>query len=448
MTIPPSIDRQTFLGNVRRSGLLSEADLAQVSDRLPETNRGRVVARALVELGVLTRFQAERLLAGRTTGFLLGHYRILDQLGRGGMGHVFKAQHVQMGRIVALKILAPNLVRTSQAQELFAREMMAAAHLNHPNIVTALDANEVNGRYYLVLEFVDGPNLEQLVKQQGPLPTGLACDYILQAANGLQAAHSAGIVHRDVKPANLLVHRPGQGGDVPGLVKVSDFGLARLHDSVEGKAVRTILVKENTVMGTPDFLSPEQARSLHKLDSRADLYSLGCTFFFLLTGRPPFAGGSPLEKIIRQGTEQPPRLTDLRPDVSVEVEQILDRLLAKRPDDRFQTAAELAAALQPWAVSGPIPWAPPSAVPLSIEAGLTPLNGETPPTSEGEADPRDDFAALSASVPEEALPAPPAECVLALREESERRRRLARAWLTTGIIVGNALFWWAFLCWL
>ena len=307
MAVPLSIDRQTFLGNVRSSGLLSEADLERVGSRLPPTQRGRVIARALVDMGVLTRFQAERLLAGRTAGFFLGQYRILDELGRGGMGRVFKAHHGQMDRIVALKVLAPRSSRPSRLDDLFAHEMMAAAKLNHPNIVTALDANEVNGRYDLVLEFVDGPNLEQLVRQQGPLSVGLACDYILQAANGLQAAHAAGIVHRDIKPANLLLHRPGLGNDVPGLVKVSDFGLARLHEPGTTEPAGTILAKPNTVMGTPDYLSPEQARCLHTVDIRSDLYSLGCTFFFLLTGRSPFAGGTALEKIIRHGTVPPPR---------------------------------------------------------------------------------------------------------------------------------------------
>ena len=448
MTVPLAINRHAFLSNVRRSGLLSDADLARVSERLPASDRGRVAARALVELGLLTRFQAERLLAGRTAGFVLGQYRILDQLGRGGMGRVFKAQHVQMGRVVAIKVLAPHVVKTATAQDLFAREVMAISQINHPNIVTALDANEMNGRFYLVLEFVDGPNLEQLVRQQGPLSVGLACDYILQAANGLQAAHAVGVVHRDVKPANLLLHRPGLSDDAPGLVKVSDFGLARLLDADAKKPAGTILVKENTVMGTPDYLSPEQARNLHKVDIRGDLYSLGCTFFFLLTGQPPFPGGTALEKIIRHNREEPPRLTDLRPDVPADVVKILDRLLAKHPDDRFQTPAGLAAALQPWAVSGPMPWAPPSSAATIIDADATPLNADASSLVDGDSDPFDDLAALSARVPEEALLVPPLECVLALREEEARRRRVRRASWSAVIVLANALLWWAIICWL
>src|SRR5262249_44838474 len=157
-------------------------------------------------------------------------------------------------------------------------------------------------RYYLVLEYVDGPNLDQLVRQQGPLPVGLACDYIKQTANGLRAAHALGMVHRDIKPSNLLVQRRGLHEDAPGLIKINDFGLARLHaPEVSADAPNhagTILVKQNTVMGTPDYLSPEQARDLHSADIRSDLYSLGCTFYYLLTGRVVFPGGTPLEKLL------------------------------------------------------------------------------------------------------------------------------------------------------
>ena len=186
MPAPPQIDRQTFLANVCQSGLLTAEETANVEKDLPPSNRGRSIARVFVEKGLLTRFQAERLLVNRTAGFLLGQYRILDQIGRGGMGRVFKAEHRTMGRIVALKVLAPDLLRTGRAQEMFLREVCAAAQLVHPNIVTAYDANEIDGRYFLVLEYVDGPNLEQLVRRQGPLPVGQACDYVRQIAHGLQ----------------------------------------------------------------------------------------------------------------------------------------------------------------------------------------------------------------------------------------------------------------------
>jgi serine/threonine-protein kinase len=354
--------RDAFLENLRQSGLLSDAQLAEVAPKLPDSSRGRVVARALVELGLLTKFQAERILVGRTAGFQLGQYRILDQLGRGGMGRVFKAHHRTMNRTVALKVLAPAVMQSERARDLYLREVRAAAQLNHPNIVAAYDANEGDGRYYLVLEFVDGPNLEQLVRDNGPLPVSQACDYVRQAALGLQCAHERGMVHRDVKPGNLLLQRGGLDGKSPDVVKISDFGLARLQapDAInDGEApIGTIMTKENMVMGTPDYLSPEQARSLHSTDIRSDLYSLGCAFYFLLTGQVPFPGGKIVEKLVRHGTEKPKPVVELRPVVPAEVAAIVNRLMAKHPNDRFQTPAELAAALAPFAVSGATPWAP------------------------------------------------------------------------------------------
>ena len=316
MPAPQQMDRRTFLAQVRQSGLLTDEELMKAEKHLPVSNRGRSIARNFIEKGLLTRFQAERLLVGRTAGFLLGQYRVLDQIGRGGMGRVFKAEHRTMGRIVALKVLAPDPLRTDRAQELFLHEVRAAAQLVHPNIVTAYDANEIDGRYFLVLEYVDGPNLEQLVRRQGPLPVGQACDYVRQIAVGLQCAHLLGMVHRDVKPANILVQRRGLNGDDVGLVKISDFGLARLSNPNAADEFSdhpgTILTKDNTVSGTPDYLSPEQAQSLHKTDIRSDLYSVGCTFYFLLTGQVVFPGGGTLDKLIRHGAEKAADVRDAR----------------------------------------------------------------------------------------------------------------------------------------
>jgi serine/threonine protein kinase len=364
MPAPPSIDRQTFLTYLRQSGLVENQDVDNLAKQYANISRTRTLARKLVEDGILTRFQAERLLMGRTAGFQLGQYRILEQIGRGGMGRVYRAEHRTMRRQVAIKVLAPELLSTDRAIELFLHEVRAIAQVQHPNIVTAYDANELNGRYYLVLEFVDGPNLDQLVRQQGPLPVGLACDYIRQAALGLQCAHQLGMVHRDIKPANLLVQLRGQSDPTsPGLVKVSDFGLARLgqpQSDYHGLEPRsTIMTRDNTVMGTPDYLSPEQSRSLRKTDIRSDLYSLGCTFRFLLTGQVPFPGGTALEKIIRHATEAPLPISAFRSDVPPEVEKIVTRLMAKHPDERFATPSELVEALRPYAVSSPTPWAKP-----------------------------------------------------------------------------------------
>jgi serine/threonine protein kinase len=314
------------------------------------------VARALVEQGLLTRFQAELLLIGRTSGFLLGQYRILDQVGKGGMGRVFRAIHQPMGRVVALKVLAPQHFNTERARELFEREVRATGQLMHPNIVTAYDAGCVDRRHYLAMEFVDGPNLEQLLRERGPLPVGLTCDLMRQAAEGLQYAFEMGMVHRDIKPSNLLVQR-GHNAGGPCVVKILDFGLARLHQPTRtGPRHGTILAPDNTVMGTPDYLSPEQSRNLHAVDIRSDLYSLGCTFYHLLSGQVPYPGGTSLEKLVRHASDEVVPIQALRPDVSDDVAAIIARLMAKGPAERFQTPAELAAALAPFCEAGPTEW--------------------------------------------------------------------------------------------
>jgi serine/threonine-protein kinase len=369
MATPQHVTRRTFLSNVKRSGLLTREQYLEAKQLAPDSERGRVLARLLVEKGWLTRFQAERILIGRTGGFHLDSYVILDELGRGGMGRVYKAWHRTMGRIVALKILAPGLTQNERAQELFLREVRAIAQLVHPNIVTAYDANKAGDRYYLVLEYVDGPNLDQLVKARGPLSIGQACDYIRQAAQGLQAAHVLGMVHRDIKPANILVQGRTADGS-PGLVKISDFGLARLVDPpTDGHPLGTILARPNTVMGTPDFLSPEQARNLHRTDIRSDLYSLGCTFYYLLTGQVPFPAGSSMEKLIRHTLEEPTPVEELRPDTPPEIVAVVRKLMAKRPEHRYQTPAEVVQILEPYSVSGPTPWEPPRQI-LDVDVEL------------------------------------------------------------------------------
>jgi serine/threonine protein kinase len=368
------MDRQTFLSNLRQSGLVTGEQMAKVVPRLPDTNKGVILARALIEHGLLTRFQAELLLVGRTSGFHLGQYRILDHLGRGGMGRVFKAEHQTMNRVVAIKVLAPHLVKTPKAQQLFQREVRAAAKLVHPNIVTAYDANQIGDRCYLVMEFVDGPNLEQLVRHQGPLPVGLACDFIRQTAAGLQYAHEVGMVHRDIKPANLLAQRPAGGSPYTSCsIKILDFGLARLHTMTPDgtPAGDSIMSAENTVLGTPDYLSPEQARNLHQVDIRSDLYSVGCTFYYLLSGRVPFPGGTTLEKLVRHTTETPTPVEQLRPDVSPAVAAVVRRLMAKDPRQRYQTPAELVATLAPFAAQAPTPMALPVAMVAQPAGGST-----------------------------------------------------------------------------
>jgi serine/threonine-protein kinase len=435
----PSVTRQTFLANLRQSGLLSAEQLEAAAQTQPEITRGRLVARTLVAQGVLTKFQAEQLLAGRTSGFFLGPYRILDQLGQGGMGRVYKAQHRTLGRIVALKALAPCTLKSTRAQDLFLREVRAIAQVVHPNIVTAFDADRAaNGRYYLVMEYVNGPNLDQLVREQGPLAVGQACAFLRQVALGLQHAHERGLIHRDIKPANLLLQPAGNGGQTAGLVKISDFGLARLGEptDVPENSPGTILLKQNRVLGTPDYLSPEQARDLHGTDIRADLYSLGCTFYFLLTGQVPFPGGSTLEKLIRHGTEEPVPVERLRPDVPPAVASIVRRLMAKKPEDRFQTAAEVAAAVTPFAADNPGTWSRgepggPFADPLPTpDAGAGPISdaGLDLSATAGEAQALVGTLPLAPAVTPHPLRAALSSVRLADALRARQRRRAALLW--------------------
>jgi serine/threonine protein kinase len=358
------MDRGTFLRHLRESRLYSEQEFDAAAARLPESDQARVLARALIAQGLLTRFQARQLLNGKGKKLVLGQYRLLDYLGRGATGRVFKAMHTVMRRVVAIKVLSSNILAAGEDLYLFRREIRAAAQLQHPNIIAAYDAEEAKGAPFLVMEYAEGPNLQELLKKQGPLPIGLACELMRQAAEALQYAHEKGIVHRDIKPANLLVTRlvgfagPAVGADsgaeassspaLPPLLKILDFGLARLHGAMTSSGADTIRAKTGTLLGTIDYISPEQTNSIHDVDIRSDLYSLGCTFYHLLAGRVPFAGETAMEKLVKHLMEQPVPLQEVRPEVPPAVASIVLRLMAKDRYQRFQSPAELACALAPW----------------------------------------------------------------------------------------------------
>jgi hypothetical protein len=291
---------------------------------------------------------------------LAGHarYRVCRLLGRGGMGAVYQAEHALMERPVALKVLRPGLLPDPDAVARFRQEVRAAARLHHPNLVAALDADQAGPVTFLVMEYVEGQSLAERVATRGPLPAAEACEYARQAALGLQHAHERGMVHRDVKPANLMLTRQGQ-------VKVLDFGLARLlreqaPAGVESTVLRAAegqaaaLTGPGVVMGTLDYVAPEQARDSRGADARADIYSLGCTLYFLLTGQVPFPAPNAAEKLARLLSEDPAALADLRPDLPAGLAGVVVRMMAKRPEHRYQTAREAADALAPFsAPSGP-----------------------------------------------------------------------------------------------
>jgi serine/threonine protein kinase len=272
----------------------------------------------------------------------IDEYRLLEKIGEGGMGAVFKAVHLRLEKVVAVKLLLAGRADDPQAVARFRREMRAVGRLNHPHIVRATDAGEADGYHFLAMDFVEGIDLARLVKARGPLPVAAACELVRQAALGLQHAHEHGLVHRDIKPSNLMLGRDGR-------VQVLDLGLARLHAN---RQAGDELTTPDQIMGTLDYMAPEQAGGAHGVDIRADIYSLGCTLYQLLTGRPPFAGPQfvhPAQKLAAHLHFPPPPLQGQRPHVPAALAAVVARMLAKQPADRFATPAEVANALAPFA---------------------------------------------------------------------------------------------------
>jgi len=333
-----------FLDMLRRSGLVERERLARVLAEVkgeggnePGTDGPRL-ADKLVEEGLLTPWHRENLLRGRYKGFFIKKYKLLDLLGAGGMSHVYLAEHTLMQRRVAIKVLPKNRVKDSSYLGRFHREARAAAVLDHRNIVRAYDVDNDGDVHFLVMEYVEGRDLQTIVRSDGPLDYARAADYIRQAAEGLDHAHHAGLIHRDVKPANLLVDRHN-------VVKVLDLGLAKFAE--EGQASLTVAYDEN-VLGTADYLAPEQAINSHGVDARADIYSLGCSLYFLLTGQPPFPEGTLPQRLLMHQKSPPPDIRLKRPDAPEDLLEICLRMMAKRPAARFQSAREVADTLSEW----------------------------------------------------------------------------------------------------
>jgi serine/threonine-protein kinase len=333
---------------LRRLGLLEPAQ-AEECDRLQQLHgEPRALARELIRRGWLTPYQANQLFQGRAAELVFDSYVILERLGERGMGAVFKARNRKLGRVVALKVLRKDWLESETMVRRFLREIQAASQLSHPNIVRALDAGKAGGTHFFAMEYVEGRDLARLVKEERggrPLPIDEACDYARQVALGLQHAHERGLVHRDIKPANLLLTK-AQGSQSPGLVKILDMGLARVRHLAESEESVTTLTREGSVMGTPDYMAPEQTLDSHGVDIRADLYSLGCTLYYLLAARVPFPGGSLGQKIAKHQMKEAAPVESLRPEVPPAVAALVRRLMAKRPEDRYQTPGQLAAALE------------------------------------------------------------------------------------------------------
>jgi serine/threonine-protein kinase len=293
-------------------------------------------ATRLVQAGILTPFQAKLILQGKHRGFKLGPYRILNQIGAGGMGQVFLAEHAQLRRKIALKVLPARQALDPANVDRFYQEARAAAALDHPNIVHAYDVACDKGTHFLVLEYIDGTTLDRMLASRGRLAVGEAVSYAVQAAAGLQHAHDQGVAHRDIKPANLLVGRDG-------IVKILDLGLAQFFE--DGGSSGTGLGRG--VMVTTDYAAPEQLTDCAAADHRADIYNLGATLYHLLTGRPPFEGTTAAKMLAHQLADPDP-VCAVNPDVPEALSAVVGAMLAKSPADRPQTAAEVAQALMPF----------------------------------------------------------------------------------------------------
>jgi serine/threonine protein kinase len=352
--MPAPSTAEEFLDLVLKSGLVPETRLFgylnDLRTRTPLPADLNQLAGLLIRDGVLTYFQAEQFLLGKWRRFSIGNYKVLERLGSGAMGTVYLCEHPLAHRRVAVKVLPIDRAEDPAALERFYREARALAALDHPNIPRAYDIAQDGGLHFLVMEHVDGPSLREIVEKTGPMNVSRAAHYIRQGALALQhAREAAGIVHRDVEPSNILVDRSG-------VVKLIDMGLARFfHDEED------IITKkyDEVVLGTPDYLSPEQALDSHSVDGRADIYGLGATFYYCLAGAPPFPEGSIAQKLIWHQVRQPKPIRELRPDVPEGMAAVLDRMMAKHPAQRYHTALAVAEALAPWTQT-PIPPPPES----------------------------------------------------------------------------------------
>jgi serine/threonine protein kinase len=321
---------------VRKSELVASARLDAFLRQLrPTPATPADLASLLVGDGLLTQWQADLLLAGKWRGFHVAEYRVLRPLGAGAMASVYLCDHPADGRKVAVKVLNKQNSDDSEVLKRFEREGRTVSALDHPNIVRAYEAGLDEKRHFLVMEYIDGCNLMQYVEKNGPPEIAVACNWIRQAAIGLQHIHEMYLVHRDIKPANLLV-------DSKGTVKIFDMGLAKIF----GDDNNTVLTKR--VVGTADFIAPEQTYDSHGVDIRADIYSLGLTFYYVLTGEIPFGAGTVVQKILAQRTKEPMPIMELRPEVPPFLAAIVDRMIAKDPGYRYQTPAEVIEALEPW----------------------------------------------------------------------------------------------------
>ncbi len=338
MSVPTSVEELFQL--IRKSGMIEDQRLTGYVQRR-QSGRGmatdpREAAEDMIRDGLITNFQAEQFLLGKWRGFTIGKYKLLERIGVGGMGQVFLCEHLFMKRRVAIKVLPPAKAEQPAALGRFYREARAAGSLEHPNIVRTHDIDQDGNLHFIVMEFVDGSNLLDMVKKFGPMDINRATDYMRQVSDGLQFAHSAGLIHRDVKPGNVLIDRVGHA-------KLLDMGLARFYNDQADNL--TVKYDDKIVLGTADYVAPEQVANSHGVDTRADIYALGASYYFLLAGHPPFPSGTVSQKLLWHRTKEPTPIRQVRPEVSEDMAKVLARMMAKDPAARYQTPGEVAADL-------------------------------------------------------------------------------------------------------
>jgi serine/threonine-protein kinase len=345
-----------FLDALSQHRLLTPAQLQEIIEDLRQQYpEPRALARQLLERDWLTPYQVNQVFRGRAGDLVVGPYLLLERLSESGKGQTFKSRHLRFNRVVALQVLRKESLADLEAIQEFHEEVQAASQLEHPNLVVAYDADSVGDVHFVSMEYVEGTNLEKLVKEHGALPVELACDFVQQAAHGLQHICQRGMIHGDVKPSNLIVRRrksgvlstrPGSSHLPPPGSLLKIVGLTHLQQFSGRKASARRLAAESEIAAAVDYMAPERATHAQDVDIRADLYSLGCVFYYLLTGRLPFPGGSPAEKVQRHRSLMPVAVEHLRPEVPEAVVAVLEKLLAKRPENRYQTPAELVTALE------------------------------------------------------------------------------------------------------
>jgi serine/threonine protein kinase len=376
--MPSPATVEEFLDLVHKSGVADDKRLDSYVLRLRASGHMPAeppkLAGLLVRDGLLTHFQAEHIAQGKWKRFTIGKYKVLERLGSGGMGSVFLCEHKLMRCLRAIKILPAAKAQDEAALGRFYREARAVAAIDHPNIVHAYDIDQDESLHFLVMEYVDGASLQDMVKKAGPMEVLRACHYIRQAAIGLDHAHRAGLVHRDIKPGNILVSREGT-------VKILDMGLARFFNDEDDILTRKF---DETVLGTADYLAPEQAIDSHTVDIRADIYSLGATFYYMLSGKTPFGDGTVAQKLMWHQTRRPKPIRELRREIPVDLEAIISKMMDKDPSQRYAVPAEVAEALEPF-VQTPIEAPPEAEMPRLSPAASGRIVGETNESGESTA---------------------------------------------------------------